>query len=594
MNPLHTLYPFQLPQRKLGSTLYTFLVSLGIALLILLVLKGTARSAEVTPGPEQTDQVVVVRIRAETQDDLQRLLGLGLDMLETRDGNDLLAIVTRREQATLTADGWDVRVDPQQTALLSQASVQTFQSGYRTVEEIEQFLHTMAEEYPTLTRLVDIGDSWDRQQPGAPVGYHLWALRITNQAITETKPVFFLMAATHARELTTAEIAIRFVDYLLTNYGRDAEATWLLNEHEIVVVPMVNPDGRKLAEQGYLQRKNTNTSYGGNCPTPPRSSSHFGVDLNRNFSFQWGAEKDVSPCSAVFPGGTPASEPETQSLQAFIQSLYPNHPRLGDGVAAPYTTTGVLISLHSYSDLVLWPWGYTYEPAPDATGLEQLGQRLAAFNHYEPTQAIGLYPTSGTTDDWAYGELRIAAYTFEIGPDTGSCAGFMPPYACLDGEEGGSFWPRNLPALLYAARVSRAPYVQPDGPDIAVRSLSLISDTDLLTLTLTLTNTEEPISATEVYVGASPWYSSTQLALQPSTTTPASEQQWQVVTSTSVFTHTCSSREGTCLGTADLVPVLLVRAKDAAGDWGPFRAVWAQSTPALRPPQRMWLPLLVK
>ena len=67
----------------------------------------------------------------------------------------------------------------------------------------------------------------------------------------------------HARELVTPEEATRLIQYLLSNYGVDADATWLLDEHQIIVLPMYNPDGRKIAETGQLKRKNMNGNTGG-------------------------------------------------------------------------------------------------------------------------------------------------------------------------------------------------------------------------------------------------------------------------------------------------------------------------------------------
>ena len=93
--------------------------------------------------------------------------------------------------------------------------------------------------------------------------------------------MLFLMAAIHARELTTAETATRFAERLVAGYGPDPDITWLLDYNEIHIVPQVNPDGRKRAEGGVLWRKNTNDS-NGSC-----SPSRIGVDLNRNSSFKW-------------------------------------------------------------------------------------------------------------------------------------------------------------------------------------------------------------------------------------------------------------------------------------------------------------------
>src|SRR4029450_4735222 len=89
------------------------------------------------------------------------------------------------------------------------------------------------------------------------------------------------------------DIAWRFIDYLATGYGRNAEVTALLNSTEVWVVPIVNPDGVDLVQQGgnrpYLQRKNLNNSAGARCANPPTGSNQAGVDLNRNTGVHWGS-----------------------------------------------------------------------------------------------------------------------------------------------------------------------------------------------------------------------------------------------------------------------------------------------------------------
>jgi murein tripeptide amidase MpaA len=459
--------------------------------------------SEATPTTVQaTSSPVVVRLKNLSPSDIRTLSRRGLDLLEMRDGSDLFALMSSAEQASLIAEGWDARLDMQQTSYVQQDARQAFQGGYRTVEETEQFLRDMADRYPDLTRLVDFGDSWEKVQYNGVEGYDLLALHVTNEAITGPKPVFFLMGAIHAREIASAEVATRFISFLLENYGEDAQVSWLLDEHEIVVAPLVNPDGHKLAEQGYLQRKNANDSYGGACNVPPTLSNQYGVDLNRNFSFNWGSVvgPGTNPCSQTFPGESAASEPETQAIQDFLRALYPDHPSPGDTTPAPADTSGVFITLHSYAELVLWPWGYSKEPAPNGVGLERLGKRLGDFNGYYASQAISLYPTSGTTDDWVYATLGIAAYTFEIGPSDGSCGGFMPPYSCLDEAEGGGFWERNLPALRYAASVARAPYTLPAGPE--VRDVRVMSDTVAYTMTALVDGRGSDVGAVDIFIGS--------------------------------------------------------------------------------------------
>lgn len=477
--------------------------------------------------------------------------------------------------------------------------MQTFQEGYRTVEETEQFLETMATRYPSLARLEVFGHSWQYHQSGGAEGYRLLALHLTNQATPGPKPVFFLLAAIHAREIASAEIATRFITHLLTQYGVDPDVTWILDAHEVVVVPIANPDGHKLAEQGYMQRKNVNTSYGGDCADPPEIGSHVGVDLNRNFAFQWGtvAKPTLGVCSQTFPGAFPASEPETQALQMLIASLYPEHTAPTAQKPAGATTSGVLISIHSYAEMVVWPWGYTSHPAPNAAGLRQLGERLAHLNGYQAQQAAAFYPTSGSIEDWAYGTLGVASYTLEVGPPPNEldfCGGFMPPYQCLDIADGVGFWELNGPSLLYAAQVARAPYAQPDGPQ--VRALTVVSDTQSLTLTATLESEEQPVLAAEVYLEKAPWEGGEAVALVPldgAFDSPLEQVQLVIPrrwTPDIPYQWVDGGNEGPQAGRT----LALVRGQNAAGTWGPVHAAWLAPEPAANDHEVWtWLPLML-
>src|SRR5436190_1016675 len=163
-----------------------------------------------------------------------------------------------------------------------------------------------------------------------------------------------------------------------------------------------------------------------------------------------------APCGQTYPGLSGSSEPETLALQNLIRSLFPDQRGTGDYDLAPITTTGILLTLHSFGDLVLYPWGWTNDAAPNQAGLDKIGSKFASYNGFTYGQSIILYPTSGTTDDWSYGELGIASFTFEVGSAGGECGFFDPHYTCLDGGADGAFWPRNLPAFLHAARIARA------------------------------------------------------------------------------------------------------------------------------------------
>ncbi len=167
-----------------------------------------------------------------------------------------------------------------------------------------------------------------RRSPAARRATTSWSLKLTNSAIPRPKPAFFLMGAVHAREYSTAETVMRFAEQMAHSYGTDPDATWLLDNYELHVMPQANPDGRKVAEKGCYQRKNKNRSNGGYCADPPTAGNQYGTDLNRNSSFisaDEGANDD--PCEQMYHGPYADSEPETQAIQSYLTALFPRPAR---------------------------------------------------------------------------------------------------------------------------------------------------------------------------------------------------------------------------------------------------------------------------
>ncbi len=320
---------------------------------------------------------------------------------------------------------------------------------YRTVEENYATAQSLAANWPELASVHDVGDSWEKvQDPNE--GYDILVLKLTNSAIGGDKPKLVISSAIHAREMTTAETCMRFAEYLIDNYNVDPDVTWLLDYQEIHLMLHANPDGRKRAETGAFWRKNTNNDHCSN-------SSSRGIDLNRNFEFVWGCcnGSSLSACDDDFLGPSAGSEPETQALQNYLRSQFPDLRPDDETTPAPDNASGMFMDIHSYSELVLWSWGHRDNPAPNGTALTTLGRKLAYFNDYYPQQSVGLYPTDGTTDDFAYGELGIPGLTFELGTSFfQSCNTFE-----------STILPDNLQALLAAAKVTRAPYLLPAGPE---------------------------------------------------------------------------------------------------------------------------------
>lgn len=436
----------------------------------------------------------VVRVNYENIADLEQLHGYDLWEYNNLDAQYVLVALDHVGYAELRQQGWRLAVDHTATAQLrppSQRAPLFFYGGYRTVDELYAEMAAVNATYPNLSDLVPYGDSHCRITGGCTTfggdfhpGFPLMAVRVTNEAIPGasqingdtisqgTKPVFILIANIHAREITTPELATHFLSWLVDGYGVDADTTWLVDWHEIWIIPTVNPDGHWLVELGewppyndipFLQRKNANndTNHNGNpdcLQWPPSPFSQYGVDLNRNHSFDWGGVgSSTVPCEQTYRGAAAASEVEVAQLESLVRSLIPDQRGAAETDPAPADTTGILITLHSFGELVLWPWGNTEAPAPNRAGLKAIGDKLGAYNDYHSCQPTTcLYATSGASDDWAYGELGIPAFTFEVGKS------FMPPISEVD----SILWPANGPALQYAAKIARTPYQTVHGPDV--------------------------------------------------------------------------------------------------------------------------------
>ena len=339
----------------------------------------------------------------------------------------------------------------------SDAAGTTYYGGYHTVVGHEQHNAAVAAAHPDLVKLYDIGDSWKKTKGQG--GHDIQALCITKLAAgdcalnsTGKKAKFVLHTQIHARELSTGELAYRWIDLLVSSYGKDPEITSLVDTRELWVIPIANPDGVDVVASSpsrpVMQRKNVDNAAGG-CP-----AADAGVDLNRNSDFQWDLEQG-GPCEETYPGAKAVSEPETVAIEGLLDKVFPDTKGPVGDPAKP-GTTGIFITLHSYGNDILAPYGYTNTPAPDRTALVALGNKMGAFNSYPVSTGDGGvgYFAPGATDDWLYGTRGVPSFTFEVGPNSGTCGGFFPAYSCMD----STFWPKNKPAFLYAAKAAATPY----------------------------------------------------------------------------------------------------------------------------------------
>lgn len=526
-------------------------------------------NAEVESGPTAQDapinsefQVVLITIKDRAQ---LELLAEWVEPVPVVGQPDVYRIeATADDLAWLDLNGYDYVIDQKLTAEL-QTPRQPNPSGggipgyacYRTVEETYQTAEDIVTNYPTLAEWIDIGDSWAKTQ-NPNNGYDLYVLKLTNQNTGGDKPVLYVTSSIHAREYTPAETMTRFAEKLVTGYGTDPDITWLLDHQEIHLVLQANPDGRKIAEAGELWRKNVNNNA---C-----ASGNYGIDLNRNFDFQWnccgGSSGD--PCNQTYRGASAASEPETQTYQAYGATVFQDQRPDPLTSPAPEDATGVYLDIHSSGKLVLWSWGFTATPPPNASGLQSFGRHMAYFNDHEPEQSIGLYPTDGTTKDYFYGVYGVAAYTIEQGTQFFEQCDYFE----------NTVVPDNHNAYLYAAKAARAPYMLSKGPDavdLALTSSSVPLSGATVTLTATLNDTRfnnvngtEPTQntvAAEAYVDTPPWDGGTAIPL---------------AAADGNFNSPVEGVTGT-INTTGLTAgqhLIYVRGQDAAGNWGVVTAIF--------------------
>lgn len=378
----------------------------------------------------------------------------------------IIEVLDRADYQQLLSEGFQVAVDSERTAALTRvAQRQPGQingiagySCYRTVEESVASAQALVAAHGAIAELVDIGDSWKKHQNAAQ-GYDLWALRLTNRAIAGVKPVHYLEGGLHAREYATAETVLRYGEWLANQYDVNPDVTWILDHQEVIILFQANPDGRKVAEiaSTKLQRKNRDENF---CPT---GGTSLGVDINRNFPFDWGGlGSSGTLCGETYRGPSAASEYESQAIIAYLRQIFPDQRAENPGVdlTTPISldATGIYMDVHSNAGTTWWPWGNVNNAlAPNATQLQTLGRKIAYYNGLTPEQSNAGGAIGGATDDFTFGTLGVAAFTIEM--------------------DGSDFWPScttyentlaqpTLNGFFMASKLARAPYRWAAGPEL--------------------------------------------------------------------------------------------------------------------------------
>ena len=353
-----------------------------------------------------------IKINLHHTDQLLELyeLGIPLDHYQKNKDNTLDIVLSTSEKNILVQNGINFQViqDDLTNYYLnrSQPNVDrdfplgSMLGNYTLLEAMNQ-MDTLSMLYPSFISEKDsIGTSFE--------GRTIWAFKLSdNPSIDEDEPEVLFTGLTHAREPLSMMNLFYFANWICENYNSDLTANYLLDNREMWFIPIINPDGYAYNESispdgGGMHRKNRR-------PNPPNSSCNMGtqqgVDLNRNYGYNWGENNSGSsgnPCSAVYRGLSAFSEPETEAISNFILSREFSN----------------VLHYHSYSNFLIHSWGDgSFPDEPDLTTLREIGKEMTRYNGYlvgTGTETVG-YGVNGDAVDWSYGTAGLISYTPEVG-----------------------------------------------------------------------------------------------------------------------------------------------------------------------------------
>ncbi|NXR96178.1 CBPA1 Carboxypeptidase, partial [Hypocryptadius cinnamomeus] len=266
--------------------------------------------------------------------------------------------------------------------------------------QIYDWMDVLVEDHPSLVSKIQIGQSYE-QRP-------LYVLKFSTGG--SNRPAIWLDTGIHAREWITQATGVWTANKIAEEYGQDPSVTAILDDMDIFLEIVTNPDGFAFTHSSNrLWRKTRSINAGSRC---------VGVDPNRNWDAGFGdAGASGNSCTETYHGPYPNSEPEVKSIVDFVKS---------------HGNIKAFVSIHSYSQLLLYPYGYTETPAPDEQELHELSAKaVAALSSLYGTKykygsiITTIYRASGSTIDWTYNQGIKYSFTFEL-RDTGRY-GFLLP-----------------------------------------------------------------------------------------------------------------------------------------------------------------------
>lgn len=391
-------------------------------------------------GRTDTSRLMLVRVHVDSPEQAAALLG-GFDETHNHGHDEVELLLWPGDLAEL--DALDVDYDVVIEDLVAHDAAQAAgpkplqvlpgpdRTDYRRLPDYNTEMQALAKKNPGLVKLFEM------KRPSLE-GRTILGLEIASNVkdiTSDGRPIFYIDGVHHAREWPAAEYTMLFAHHLVESYGKDKEVTSLLRKARVILVPIVNVDGFDYSRESPAQssllgagngfegywRKNRRSLTGVTVPEAQKNPDAYGVDPNRNYSYLWGDSNGGSSGSLVsqtYRGAAPFSEPETRNVRDIILS----RNVVGD------------ITNHTYQATVLRAGG---GKAPEDHILEAIGQKMADVLGYENRPSVG-YPTTGTTDDWAYASIAALGFTIEHGSQ-----GFHPAYA----NEVGRFWPQQMEAF---------------------------------------------------------------------------------------------------------------------------------------------------
>lgn len=388
---------------------HTSLLAFTVAVSGLFAATGTVLAQELTaaPGVVRYDGHKVVRANIKDLRELEIMQSISPDCWSHGSGIgqvDYRIPPDRMEALIASGIEYEVLIDDVQALDDAQrlgGQGDGWYDSYHDLAAIEAYMQSTHNAYPDLTDLFVVGNSLE--------GRAIHGIKIHNPNGGEGNPDVVYHGGIHAREWITTMACTYIMDTLLSSYGTDPDLTALVDQLNFHIIPVMNVDGYSYTwTNNRLWRKNRRHN----------SNGTWGVDLNRNYSVGWGGPgSSGSGSSETYRGTAAFSEPESQAMRDYQLAL-PNFQGF--------------IDIHSYSQLILQPYGWTPNLPPDHSTLQMIGanmetamESLYGKNYTHGNTYDTIYPASGVTLDWAYDVGGAWGMSFEL-RDTGQFGFELP------------------------------------------------------------------------------------------------------------------------------------------------------------------------